>query len=138
MAPDDTSMIKMIEAIMQPAGQGGLLEDGMVRRYHVTETKDGLKGEEGTFNMCSFWLVEALTRAGRSDPELLGRAHVLFQKMLTHSNHLGLYSEEVGVTGEPLGNMPQALAHLAFISAAVNLDRALDERAGSRPWGAGG
>jgi GH15 family glucan-1,4-alpha-glucosidase len=135
MAPNDPRMIKTIEAISQPTAKGGLLEDGMVRRYHVAETKDGLKGEEGAFSMCTFWLVEALTRAGRSDPKLLKRAHVLFQKMLMRSNHLGLYSEEVGTTGEALGNMPQALAHLAFISAAVNLDRALDERAASQSWG---
>jgi GH15 family glucan-1,4-alpha-glucosidase len=135
MAPNDPKMTKTIEAIIQPTAKGGLFEDGMVRRYSIAQTKDGLKGEEGSFNMCTFWLVEALTRAGRSDPELLKQAHILFQKMLMKANHLGLYSEEAGVTGEPLGNMPQALAHLAFISAAVNLDRALDERAASRSWG---
>jgi GH15 family glucan-1,4-alpha-glucosidase len=137
MAPNDPKMTKTIEAIIQPTAKGGLFEDGMVRRYNVAQTKDGLKGEEGSFNMCTFWLVEALTRAGRSDPELLKRAHMLFQKMLMKSNHLGLYSEEAGVTGEPLGNMPQALAHLGFISAAVNLDRALDQRAASKSWVAG-
>jgi GH15 family glucan-1,4-alpha-glucosidase len=137
MAPCDPRMIKTIVATTQPAGQGGLLEDGMVRRYNVAEAKDGLRGEEGAFNMCTFWLVEALTRAGRSQPDLLRRAHALFQKMLMRSNHLGLYSEEVGVAGEPLGNMPQALAHLAFISAAVNLDRALEPHAGTQSWGSG-
>lgn len=129
MAPNDPRMVKTVRAICEPAGKGGLLEDGMVRRYDTAQTEDGLKGGEGAFNMCTFWLVEALTRAGRSDPALLTRAHMLFQKMLMRANHLGLYSEEVGVEGEPLGNMPQALAHLAFISAAVNLDRGLDERA---------
>jgi GH15 family glucan-1,4-alpha-glucosidase len=137
MAPNDPRMTQTIEAIIQPTAKGGLFEDGMVRRYNISQTKDGLKGEEGSFNMCTFWLVEALTRAGRSDPELLKRAHMLFQKMLVKANHLGLYSEEAAVTGEPLGNMPQALAHLAFISAAVNLDRALDEHATSKSWGSG-
>jgi Glycosyl hydrolases family 15 len=135
MAPNDPKMIKTIEAIIQPTAKGGLCEEGMVRRYNVAQTRDGLKGDEGSFNMCTFWLVEALTRTGRSQPELLKRAHILFQKMLMRANHLGLFSEEAGVTGEPLGNMPQALAHPAFISAAVNLDRALDERAVSKSWG---
>ena len=81
---------------------------------------DGLRGDEGTFSMCSFWYVEALTRAGRLD-----EARLAFEKMLTYANHLGLYSEEIGPTGESLGNFPQAFTHLALISAAYNLDRTL-------------
>ena len=81
---------------------------------------DGLRGEEGTFSICSFWYVEALARAGRLD-----EARLAFEKMLTYANHLGLYSEEIGPTGEQLGNFPQAFTHLALISAAFNLDRAL-------------
>ncbi|HTV55867.1 MAG TPA: hypothetical protein VMI06_13265, partial [Terriglobia bacterium] len=81
-------------------------------------------------NRCTFRLVEALTRAGRSDRSSSNEHTYCFRNMKV--NHL---SEEAGVTGEPLGNMPQALAHLAFISAIVNLDRALDERAASRSWG---
>jgi GH15 family glucan-1,4-alpha-glucosidase len=137
LAANDPRMIKTIEAISQSTAKGGLLDDGIVRRYNVAETKDGLKGEEGGFSMCIFWLVEAMTRAGRSDPVFLERAYMLFQRMLTRANHLGLYSEELSITGEPLGNMPQALAHLAFISAAVNLDRALDERSSTFSWGSG-
>ena len=81
---------------------------------------DGLEGDEGTFSICSFWYVEALARAGR-----LEEARLAFEKMLTYANHLGLYSEEIGPTGEQLGNFPQAFTHLALISAAVNLDHQL-------------
>jgi GH15 family glucan-1,4-alpha-glucosidase len=70
--------------------------------------------------MCSFWYVEALGRARR-----LGEARLAFEKMLSYSNHLGLYSEEIGPTGELLGNFPQAFTHLALISAAFDLDRRL-------------
>jgi GH15 family glucan-1,4-alpha-glucosidase len=81
---------------------------------------DGLAGKEATFSLCSFWWVEALTRAGRLD-----QAQLAFEKMLTYANHLGLYSEEIGLTGEQLGNFPQAFTHLALISVAYNLDRQL-------------
>ena len=87
---------------------------------------DDLPGEEGTFNMCSFWLVEALTRAGRTDPKRLEEGRLLFERLLTHSNHLGLYAEQIGTQGEALGNSPQAFTHLALISAAYNLDRELE------------
>ncbi|MEJ5914458.1 glycoside hydrolase family 15 protein [Pseudokineococcus sp. 1T1Z-3] len=97
-----------------------LVSDSLVSRYAITG-HDGLEGEEGTFNLCSFWYVEALTRAGR-----LTEARIVFEKMLTYSNHLGLYAEEIGPSGEALGNFPQAFTHLALISAAVNLDAALD------------
>jgi GH15 family glucan-1,4-alpha-glucosidase len=77
--------------------------------------------------MCTFWLVEALTRAGRFDRKKLDEARLLFERMLGYSNHLGLYAEQTGGTGEALGNYPQALTHLALISAAYNLDRTLNE-----------
>jgi GH15 family glucan-1,4-alpha-glucosidase len=76
------------------------------------------RSEEATFSLCSFGWVEALTRAGRLD-----EARLAFEKMLTYANHVGLYSEEIGPTGEQLGNFPQAFTHLALISAAYNLDR---------------
>ena len=79
--------------------------------------------------MCTFWLVEALTRAGRSEPARLEEARMMFEHMLGYANHLGLYSEEIGPKGEHLGNFPQAFTHLALISAAFNLDRALGSRA---------
>ncbi|HWH12823.1 MAG TPA: glycoside hydrolase family 15 protein [Solirubrobacteraceae bacterium] len=97
-----------------------LVSDSLVYRYDVEASPDGLRGHEGTFSMCSFWYVEALTRAGRLD-----EARLAFEKMLTYANHLGLYSEEIGPTGELLGNFPQAFTHIALISAAYNLDRAL-------------
>lgn len=96
------------------------MADSLVKRYAVTG-HDGLDGEKGTFNPCSFWYVEALTRAGR-----LRGARLVFEKMLTYANHPGLHAEEIGPSGEALGNSPQAFTHLAPISAAVNLDRALD------------
>ncbi|MEJ5943748.1 glycoside hydrolase family 15 protein [Pseudokineococcus basanitobsidens] len=101
-----------------------LVADSLVSRYAITG-HDGIADEEGTFNLCSFWYVEALTRAGR-----LKEARIVFEKMLTYSNHLGLYAEEIGPSGEALGNFPQAFTHLALISAAVNLDAALDRSSG--------
>ncbi|GAB7040932.1 MULTISPECIES: glycoside hydrolase family 15 protein [Catenuloplanes] len=97
-----------------------LASDSLVHRYAHTG-HDGLAGQEGTFNLCSFWYVEALTRAGR-----VREARMIFEKMLTYANHVGLFAEEIGPSGEQLGNFPQAFTHLALISAAVNLDAALD------------
>jgi GH15 family glucan-1,4-alpha-glucosidase len=77
--------------------------------------------------MCTFWLVEALTRAGRADRAKLEHARQLFERMLGYANHVGLYAEQTGRTGEALGNYPQALTHLTLISAAYNLDRTLNE-----------
>ncbi len=88
---------------------------------------DGLEGDEGTFNMCSFWLVEALTRAGQVDRARLDEARLLFERMLGYANHLGLFAEQTGPRGEALGNFPQAFTHLALISAAFNLDRSLGQ-----------
>ncbi|MDP9294264.1 MAG: glycoside hydrolase family 15 protein [Actinomycetota bacterium] len=115
IAPRDPRWLSTLNAIGDE-----LVSDSLVYRYNVEASPDGLRGEEGTFSMCSFWYVEALTRAGRLD-----EARLAFEKMLTYANHLGLYSEEIGPTGEQLGNFPQAFTHLALISAAYNLDRAL-------------
>jgi GH15 family glucan-1,4-alpha-glucosidase len=100
----------------------GLVSDSLVPRYALSGV-DGIGDGEGTFNLCSFWYVEALTRAGR-----VREARMVFEKMLTYANHLGLYAEQIGASGEALGNFPQAFTHLALISAAVNLDSALDRR----------
>jgi GH15 family glucan-1,4-alpha-glucosidase len=125
MAPTDPRMLSTINAILKNPRDGGLLSDSLVYRYPPQPRIDGLPGEEGTFNMCSFWLVEALTRAGLADAEKLDQARLLFERVLGYANHLGLYSEQTGPQGEALGNFPQAFTHLALISAAFNLDRML-------------
>ncbi|WP_255396883.1 glycoside hydrolase family 15 protein [Mycobacterium sp. E2733] len=115
IAPTDPRWICTLDAITAE-----LISHSLVYRYNVQASPDGLAGTEATFSMCSFWWVEALARAGR-----LNDARLAFEKMLTYANHLGLYSEEIGPRGEQLGNFPQALTHLALISAAYNLDRQL-------------
>jgi GH15 family glucan-1,4-alpha-glucosidase len=115
IAPTDPRWLSTLDAISSE-----LVVDSLVYRYNAGASPDGLQGEEGTFSICSFWYVEAMARAGR-----LGEARLAFEKMLTYANHLGLYSEEIGPTGEQLGNFPQAFTHLALISAAFNLDRQL-------------
>jgi GH15 family glucan-1,4-alpha-glucosidase len=98
-----------------------LVSDSLVYRYDIKASPDGLRGGEGTFCMCSFWYVDSMVQSGR-----LEQARLMFEKMLTYGNGLGLYSEEIGPTGEQLGNFPQAFSHLALISAATNLDRSLN------------
>jgi len=126
MAPSDPRMVSTIKEILKNPKEGGLVSDGLVYRYPPDPRIDGLAGQEGTFNMCSFWLVEAMTRAGMADAEMLDEARLLFERMLGYANHLGLYAEQTSSQGEGLGNFPQAFTHLALISAAFNLDRALD------------
>lgn len=128
MSPTDPRMLKTLDAMMKPPAEGGLVSNSLVYRYDQDTGVDGLAGEEGTFNMCTFWLVEALTRAGRVDRSKLDEARLMFEKMLGYANHLGLYAEETGPRGEGLGNFPQAFTHLSLISAAFNLDRALSQR----------
>jgi GH15 family glucan-1,4-alpha-glucosidase len=128
MAPNDPRMLSTLDAIRRPLAEGGLAADGLVYRYNPAAAPDGLAGDEGTFNMCSFWLVEALTRAGQTDPARLEDARLLFEQMLGYANHLGLFAEQTGNSGQALGNYPQAFTHLALISAAFNLDRALGTR----------
>jgi GH15 family glucan-1,4-alpha-glucosidase len=118
VAPDDPQWLSTLDAISD-----SLVSDSLVYRYNVEASPDGLEGEEGTFSICTFWYVEALALAGRFE-----EARLAFEKMLTYANHLGLYSEEIGPTGEALGNFPQAFTHLALISAGHYLDRALDGR----------
>ena len=125
LSPTDPRMLKTLDAICRSPKDGGLLSNGLVYRYNVDETEDGLSGAEGTFNLCTFWLVEALTRAGRIEPRRLDQARLIFEQMLGYANHLGLFGEETGPRGEALGNFPQAFTHLSLISAAFNLDRAL-------------
>jgi GH15 family glucan-1,4-alpha-glucosidase len=112
--PSDPRFVSTLDRVGEE-----LASDSLVRRYEP-DGSDGLPGSEGTFNLCSFWYVEALTRAGR-----VAEGRYVFEKMLTHANHVGLFAEEIGQSGEALGNFPQAFTHLALISAATNLDRAL-------------
>jgi GH15 family glucan-1,4-alpha-glucosidase len=128
LSPTDERMLQTLDATNQPPAKGGLVSNSLVYRYNLEHTDDGLEGEEGSFNICTFWLVEALTRAGRNDPRRLNEARLMFEQMLGYANHLGLYAEETGPSGEALGNFPQAFTHLALISAAFNLDRALGSR----------
>jgi GH15 family glucan-1,4-alpha-glucosidase len=116
IAPSDPRMLSTLDAI-----RDDLVSDSFVFRYDTEDAADdGLPGREGSFSLCSFWYVECLTRAGRLD-----EARLVFEKMLGYANHLGLYSEEIGASGEALGNFPQAFTHLGLISAAYDLDRAL-------------
>ena len=115
ISPADPKWLSTLDALT-----ASLVSDSLVYRYDPQASPDGVRGEEGTFSACSFWYVEALTRAGRLD-----EARLAFEKMLTYANHLGLYAEQISRTGEQQGNFPQALTHLALISAAFNLDRAL-------------
>ncbi|MFD7321706.1 glycoside hydrolase family 15 protein [Streptomyces sp. NPDC059875] len=101
-----------------------LVTDSLVYRYNPEASPDGLRGSEGTFSLCSFLYVEALARAGRLD-----QARYAMDKMLTYANHVGLFAEEIGPTGEQLGNFPQAFTHLALITAAIALDEELDKAA---------
>ena len=102
-----------------------LVSDSLVYRYNPAASPDGLHGDEGTFSLCTFLYVEALARAGRLDDAIL-----TFEKMQTYGNHLGLFSEEIGSTGDQLGNFPQAFTHLQLINAAITLNNELDRRAG--------
>jgi pentatricopeptide repeat protein len=116
VAPKDPMWLSTLRAM-----DGELVSDSLVYRYDPSASPDGLLGSEGTFSLCTFTYVDALGRAGRLD-----EARVVFEKMLTYANHLGLYAEEVAPTGEQVGNFPQAFTHLALIDAAVTLDAALD------------
>jgi GH15 family glucan-1,4-alpha-glucosidase len=116
IAPRDPMWLSTLKAMDKE-----LVSDSLVYRYNPSASPDGLAGDEGTFSLCTFWYVDALARAGRLD-----EARLTFEKMHTYANHLGLFSEEIGSTGEQLGNFPQAFSHLSLISAAINLNHQLD------------
>jgi GH15 family glucan-1,4-alpha-glucosidase len=116
LAPRDPAWLSTLDAIDRV-----LVSDSLVYRYDPAASPDGLRGSEGTFSLCSFLYVDALTSAGR-----LEQARYAFEKMQTYANHVGLFAEEVGPAGEQLGNFPQAFTHLALIMAASALDTALD------------
>lgn len=117
ISPTDPKWLSTLDALGEE-----LVSDSLVYRYDPQASPDGLRGEEGTFSICSFWYVEALSRAGR-----LEDAQLAFEKMLTYANHVGLFAEEIGPTGEQLGNFPQAFTHMSLITAAMALDVALDK-----------
>jgi GH15 family glucan-1,4-alpha-glucosidase len=120
VSPYDPRWIDTLEAMDKK-----LVSDSLVYRYDPAASPDGLRGSEGTFSLCTFWYVDALARSGR-----LEEATLVFEKMHTYANHVGLYSEEIGLTGEQLGNFPQAFSHLSLINAAINLDYQLDHGPG--------
>jgi GH15 family glucan-1,4-alpha-glucosidase len=120
IAPRDPIWLSTLDAMGRE-----LVSDSLVYRYNPAASPDGLRGDEGTFSLCTFWYVDALARAGR-----LEDARLVFEKMFTYANHLGLYSEEIDATGGQLGNFPQAFSHLSLISAAINLNRELDHGPG--------
>ena len=108
------------------AVEGRLVEDTLVFRYEPQRTHvDGLPGGEGSFTACSFWYIECLARGGE-----LEKAQLLFEKLMGYASHLGLYSEQIGPSGQHLGNFPQAFTHLALISTATYLDRVLSGKDG--------
>ncbi|MFD3426974.1 glycoside hydrolase family 15 protein [Nocardia fluminea] len=122
LSPTDPMWLSTLDAMDKE-----LVSDSLVYRYDPEASPDGLRGTEGTFNLCSFLYVEALARTGR-----LQQARYAFEKMLTYANHVGLFAEEIGPSGEQLGNFPQAFTHLALIAAAIALDEELD-RAEAEP-----
>jgi len=123
VTPTDPMWLSTLEAMGDE-----LVTDSLVYRYDPEASPDGLQGSEGTFSLCTFAYVEALARSGQLD-----QARVTFEKMLTYANHVGLYSEEIALTGEQIGNFPQAFTHLALIDAAIALDERLDRRFPPRP-----
>jgi pentatricopeptide repeat protein len=119
ISPTDPMWLSTLKAM-----DGELVSDSLVYRYNPAASPDGLHGDEGTFSLCTFLYVDALARAGRLDEAVL-----TFEKMQTYGNHLGLFSEEIGSTGDQLGNFPQAFTHLSLINAAITLNGEMDRRA---------
>ncbi len=117
VAPTDPRWLATLRAM-----DAELVADSLVYRYNPEASPDGLRGSEGTFSLCTFQYVDALARSGR-----LEEAQLVFEKMLTYANHLGLYAEEIAPTGEQVGNFPQAFTHLALVDAAITLDAMLDQ-----------
>jgi GH15 family glucan-1,4-alpha-glucosidase len=118
ISPKDPMWLSTLDAMDRE-----LVTDSLVYRYDPEASPDGLRGSEGTFSLCTFMYVDSLARAGQ-----LEKARNTFEKMLTYANHLGLFSEEIALTGEQIGNFPQAFTHLALIDAAITLNRELDRR----------
>ncbi|WP_327065409.1 glycoside hydrolase family 15 protein [Kitasatospora sp. NBC_01302] len=116
LAPKGPGWLSTLDAIDRK-----LVSDSLVYRYDPAASPDGLRGSEGTFSLCTFLYVDAMARAGRTE-----QGRYAFEKMQTYANHVGLFAEEIGPSGEQLGNFPQAFTHLSLIMAATTLDAALD------------
>jgi len=116
ISPKDPMWLSTLDAM-----DDELVTDSLVYRYDPEASPDGLRGSEGTFSLCTFMYVDSLARAGELD-----KARNTFEKMLTYANHVGLFSEEIALTGEQIGNFPQAFTHLALIDAAITLNSHLD------------
>ncbi|KAL5392715.1 hypothetical protein DPSP01_000417 [Paraphaeosphaeria sporulosa] len=125
VSPNDPRFLGTLDHILKAPEKGGLTSTGLVYRYNSAKSDDGVGGREGAFSMCTFWLVEALTRAAAYESKYLPQAVTMFENILSFGNHLRMFSEEIARSGEQLGNTPQAFSHLALISAAFNLDRTL-------------
>src|SRR5260370_27880631 len=110
IAPSDQRWLQTLGAMDHE-----VVSDSLVYRYNPSASPDGLVGNEGTFSLCTFWYVEALARSGR-----LENAELVFEKMHTYATHLGLYSEELTITGQQLGNFPQPFSHLPLLDAPIN------------------
>jgi len=118
LSPTDPRWLSSLRAI-----ERHLVRDSFVYRYDLDHFRDGLHGVEGTFTACTFWYVECLARSGD-----LRQARLVFEKALGLANHVGLFAEQFGPSGEHRGNFPQALSHLALVSAALDLDQRLERR----------
>jgi GH15 family glucan-1,4-alpha-glucosidase len=124
-SPTDPRFLSTVDLISKSPDEGGLTNGGLVYRYDFEKFKDGLDSDEGTFNICTFWLIEALARSGELHKDRIANARLLFEQMLTFANHVGLFAEETDKKGLQFGNFPQAFTHLGLISAAYNLDRSI-------------
>lgn len=128
MPASDPRFLGTLKQVLKSPEKGGLTSNGLVYRYDVSKSSDGVAGEEGTFCMCTLWCIEALTRAGQSDRQLLPKAVSMFEDFLLYLNHVGLCTEEISEAGEALGNAVQAFTHVTLISAAYNLSRTLQKK----------
>jgi len=128
MPASDPRFLGTLKQCLKTPEKGGLTSNGLVYRYDVSKSSDGVAGEEGTFCMCTLWCIEALTRAGQTDRQLLPKAVSMFEDFLLYLNHVGLCTEEISEAGEALGNAAQAFTHVTLISAAYNLSRTLHQK----------
>ncbi|GAA5970813.1 hypothetical protein JCM11641_004464 [Rhodosporidiobolus odoratus] len=125
---NDPRFQSTLKAIMRPKDRGGLFENNLVYRYDTEKVDDGTGGgEEGSFSMCTLWLIEALARAGQYDKSQLSQAVTILEDFIGYTNHLGLLSEEISKGGESLGNTPQAFSMVALISTIFNVSRSTSD-----------